>query len=158
MAARTDADLALRDWREADRAACLALFDGNTPDFFDPGERDDFVSWLDSVAAGDHPCRVIVHPRAGVVACGGIYRDGHEASAALSWGMVARDWQRRGLGRMLLRDRIALARTLPGLHCLTLTTSQHSRAFYQAEGFVLRRILPGGIAPGLDGCDMVFQL
>ncbi|MEK9212812.1 GNAT family N-acetyltransferase [Sphingomonas sp. 2378] len=41
----------IRAYRAADRDACLALFDGNTPGFFAPSERADFVRFLERHAA-----------------------------------------------------------------------------------------------------------
>ena len=38
----------VRSYRKADNPACLALFDGNTPPFFDPSERPLFDAFLDA--------------------------------------------------------------------------------------------------------------
>jgi hypothetical protein len=43
--------LSVRDYNARDRAACLALFDGNTPDFFAPEERDEYGRFLDHLPA-----------------------------------------------------------------------------------------------------------
>ena len=37
----------VRPYAIGDKNACLALFDSNVPDFFDPTERDLFVDFLD---------------------------------------------------------------------------------------------------------------
>lgn len=36
----------IRPYRAEDREACLTLFDGNMPRFFDESEREGFVAWL----------------------------------------------------------------------------------------------------------------
>jgi hypothetical protein len=39
----------VRDYSIADRGACLAVFDGNVPEFFIPPERADFAAFLDAL-------------------------------------------------------------------------------------------------------------
>lgn len=57
----------VRPYAASDRDACLALFDGNTPRFFDPSERAGFAAWLE---ASTQPYLLI--ERSGrIVACGG---------------------------------------------------------------------------------------
>lgn len=36
----------IRPYAPEDRAACLALFDSNVPNFFAPHERAEFAAWL----------------------------------------------------------------------------------------------------------------
>ena len=36
----------IRDFTQGDRAACLAIFDSNVPEFFVPAERDALASFL----------------------------------------------------------------------------------------------------------------
>jgi hypothetical protein len=38
----------VRPYSSADRPACLAVFDSNTPRFFHPGERRNFETFLDA--------------------------------------------------------------------------------------------------------------
>lgn len=151
------APVASRPFRATDRAACLAVFDSNVPDFLAAGERADFSADLDVAARGDTPYLVLTRA-GGIVACGGLWLGPDGAEAALSWGMVARPFHRQGLGTRLLRERLALARTLPGLQRLTLATSQHTRAFYEGFGFQPVGITPEGLGPGLDRCDMILRL
>lgn len=149
--------MASRPFRATDRDACLAVFDSNVPDFLSAGERDEFAADLELAASGANPFLVLT--RAGsVVACGGLWLGPDRAQAALSWGMVSRPFHRQGLGTRLVRDRLAMARALPGLQRLTLATSQHTRAFYEGFGFALVGITPDGFGPGLDRCDMILRL
>ncbi len=61
--------LTIRPYLAEDREACLALFDGNTPRFFNESEREGFVAWLDDQALR-LPYLVIVRDDR-IVACGG---------------------------------------------------------------------------------------
>lgn len=77
----------VRPCAAGDRDACLALFDGNTPRFFDPSERACFAAWLET---STQPYLVI--ERSGrIVACGGHAIEAGGSVASLCWGMVAQD-------------------------------------------------------------------
>ena len=40
----------LREYAQADKEACLAIFDSNTPPFFAPHEREQFARLLETSA------------------------------------------------------------------------------------------------------------
>ena len=146
-----------RPYAATDLKGCLAVFDSNLPDFFAPTEREEFQAHLLAAPAASSMSLVLTHAGA-VVACGGLTHQEGQDDARMVWGMVVRDWQGRGLGRRLLRERLALARSLAGLRTVSLSTSQRTRGFYEAEGFVLTGVVPNGFGAGLDQCDMVLTL
>src|SRR5690348_5544432 len=92
----------LRPYIESDRDACVAIFDSNAPEFFDPGSRGRFEGFLDQPRGNYF---VMVHDSA-VAGCGGYVAVPGENVASLVWGMVRRDLQRLGLGRFLLMYRL----------------------------------------------------
>ena len=103
----------IRQFRPADRAACLALFDSNVPEYFQTTERHAFETFLDSPDLLPPRLRehrgplgrfYVVENDEGIVGCGGWYFDGNVAG--LSWGIVRRSLHRRGLGRFLLEERL----------------------------------------------------
>ena len=144
----------VRPYQASDRDACLALFDGNTPRFFDPSERADFAAWL---ATSPHPYLVIL--RGGrLVACGGHAPDGDGSVASLCWGMVAQYLHGQGLGRALTQARLDAIGAMPGVASVRMNTSQHTQGFYAAFGFVTEKVTPDGFGPGIDRCDMLLQL
>jgi N-acetylglutamate synthase-like GNAT family acetyltransferase len=146
-----------RPYAPPDLTACLAVFDGNVPDFFAPTEREEFRAHL--LALPDTaPAYLVLTHAGGVVACGGLTVANGQGDARLVWGMVSRDWQGRGLGRRLLQERLSLARGLLGLRTVSLSTSQHTRGFYAGAGFVLTGVVRDGFGAGLDQCDMVLTL
>lgn len=145
-----------RPYEPSDLAACLALFDGNTPRFFAPQERAEFRAFLETLPAEDRPYLVLT--KAGeVIACGGLIVE-PEGRASFTWGMVARDHHGQRLGTRLVQARLELARRMPGITELALSTSQHTRGFYEGFGFTTRAVTPNGFGPGLDRCDMVLPL
>ena len=131
----------VRPYAASDRDACLALFDGNTPRFFDPSERAGFVAWLEE---STQPYLVIE-------------RDGNIV-ASLCWGMVAQDVHGQGLGRALTQARLDAIRTMPQVARVTMNTSQHTQQFYARFGFEPVKVTPDGFGPGIDQWDMMLRL
>jgi GNAT superfamily N-acetyltransferase len=153
-----------RPYTADDRAACLALFDGNTPLYFGVSERPLFEAFLGGEA---QPYFVLEDGSGGVVACGGValYPSAgagallSPADAGLTWGMVARQRHRQGLGTRLVRERVAwLRQHHSDVQVLLLATSQHARRFYEGQGFAAVRITSDGFAPGLDEVQMRLKL
>jgi uncharacterized protein (TIGR02569 family) len=138
-----------------DRAACLTLFDGNAPPFFAPSERVDFGEFL------DHPpgAYLVVEDEHGVVvACGGVTASPRTGLGELTWGMVARPEHGKGIGRFLLRARLFLLAERPKIARVRLDTSQHTRGFFEREGFVVQASTEDGYAPGLHRFEMTLSL
>lgn len=145
----------LRAYRLSDASACLALFDGNTPAFFAPAERTEFTDFLRDHAL-THAFQV-VDVDGLVVACGGLSRHA-DGSAGFCWGMVAREHQGRGLGRMLAHARLRQAKADERVHRVVLSTSQHTQGFYAALGFHVVRETVDGHGPGLHAVEMELHL
>jgi predicted GNAT family N-acyltransferase len=147
--------LSLRRYRAEDRAACLALFDGNMPEYFAADERAEFVETLDEMDGGIADYWVLELEGEGIVACGGYAAtDGDPSIAVLFWGMVRRDLHRRGLGERLLLERLRRIDADPAFASAVIETTQHSRDFYARHGFQVVREQRNGIALGLDLVDM----
>jgi hypothetical protein len=145
--------LQLRRYRREDRASCLALFEGNIPDSFFPHEIPGFLEFLDNFTG---PYLVVEQAGGGVVACGGLAE--HHEYATLCWGMVARARQRQGIGRFLLRARLALAACIPGARRIYMNTSQGTAPFFAKEGFETRRVTLHSYGPGQHRHDMELRL
>jgi predicted GNAT family N-acyltransferase len=146
----------VRNYGPTDEPECLALFDGNTPKFFAPSERQQFIRFLQKDAL-DWSYQVLERNDR-IVACGGfaVQKDG--TTANLCWGMVDRELHRTGLGSALLHARLAAAAATPGVTQITLDTSQHTQGFYARFGFKLVNITLDAYGPGLDRWDMLLPL
>jgi GNAT superfamily N-acetyltransferase len=145
----------VRPYTLQDRLACLAIFDGNTPDYFAPSERVEFAAFLDSGSA-DY---LVLETAAGViVGCGGYYVTSAAGIAGLAWGMVDRVWHKRGLGRVLLEARLAELRRFSDAKLVRVHTSQNSRGFFERCGFRAVRVVPDGFAPGIDRVESELAL
>ena len=145
----------VRPYRPDDEAACLALFDGNMPQFFAEAEREEFADFLATLG---NPYFVI-EEGGQVVACGGVYLRPGGQEAGLAWGMVERSRHRQGYGRALWEARLDwLRRHAPGVRAVVLDTTQHSAPFFARLGFGTVGVQPDFYAPGLDRHDMRLPL
>ncbi|PQZ83833.1 MULTISPECIES: GNAT family N-acetyltransferase [unclassified Brevundimonas] len=145
-----------RTYAPEDMAGCLALFDSNTPRFFDVSEREGFVGFLNDQALR-WPYQVL-ELDGRIVGCGGHAVEADGISVALCWGMVDNGLHGQGLGKVLTEARIAAAWATPGVTHVILNTSQHTQGFYARFGFETQKVTPDGYAPGIDRWDMVLKL
>ncbi len=149
----------------ADALACLELFDGNCLPYFHPSERADYEQFLGNPEdRGDYWVMEQGGEVGGggvvsgtVVGCGGVWVS-PEGQGGLSWGMVRRDLQRRGLGTRLTAFRLERLRARPEVRRIRLGTSQHTEAFYALQGFVAVERAENGFAPGIDEVKMSLEL
>lgn len=142
----------VRPWRPDDRARCLALFDGNVPDYFAVKERADFIAFLDDLRG---PYLLIEDAAGDIVASGGFQADDRdESTVALCWGMVDRRRHRAGLGRQLLQARLDLIAASSLFKTVIIETTPFSRGFFERAGFVCTHVVSDGFAPGYDRVDM----
>ncbi len=89
-----------------------------------------------------------------VKACGGYHVNEKKSIERLSWGMVHRQFHKRGFGKQLLKFRLQKLRTdFPGVDIM-LDTSQHTYRFFERFGFEVEHITPDGYGVGLDRYEM----
>jgi GNAT superfamily N-acetyltransferase len=143
--------LRFREYTNADKEACTAIFTTNTPDFFREHELDDFVSFLDRLPC---PYFVVENENGEMTACGGYAPQ----RGRLCYGMVARAYHRQGIGRFLLMERLKHWFQHHGPAHVSLKTSQHSAGFFAKAGFITRNITKDGLAPALDAHEMALEL
>ena len=81
----------IRPFDPADRAACLALFDSNVPEFFLPGERAEFETWLGQpFGSGEYGEYFVLEDEGRVVACGGVWLSPEGGGPKLGHGRAGR--------------------------------------------------------------------
>ena len=146
--------LSTREYAGEDRVACLGLFDGNTPEFFAPEERIEYANFLDHL-----PCSYLVISSLadGVIGAGGYYVTDEPSVGGLAWGLVARAWQRRGVGRELLQLRLSRLRS-NGVSAVRVRTSPRSRGFFEHLGFRVVQVVPRGFTPEIDLVELRLAL
>ena len=147
-------EFSFRPYTPDDEAACLKLFDSNTPKFFGVEERPSFENFLQR-----QPCPFfVVEAEALIVACGGYCREASSENIVLAWGMVRGDLHRQGVGTFLLLERLKVIFHENPAAKVIIDTSQHSQSFFARFGFKSTQLIPDYYAPGLHRVDMVLEL
>ena len=144
----------IRAYTPEDKAACLAIFDGNAAKFFADHERAEFATFLDE----DADLYFVMEHDTGVIACGGFFVIPNTPVAILTWGMVAREQHAWGIGRLLLLTRLQRLCEDPSVAVVKLQTSQHTCGFFEKVGFKTEKITENGYGAGLDRYDMTLVL
>lgn len=144
-----------RDYQPGDRAACLAIFAANTPEWFAPHEREQFEAFLDN---GPGTYFVMIDATGNVAGSGGIEVEEDRRTAWLTWGMVDPARHRQGLGRLQLEHRLELLRGNARVDRVCIDTSNKTAPFFERYGFVAQRIIPDGYAKGLHRHEMTLRL
>ncbi len=148
-------DVALRRYRDTDRAGCLAVMRTNVPRYFLQREVNGFGEWL---ANRTSPYFVVERDGDRIVGCGGYRIDQASGVAHLVWGMIASDIHRRGLGSLLFAKRLDEIRGQSGVHEVWVDTSQHSQGFFERLGFVVQSKSANGHGDGIDSVRMRLAL
>ena len=156
------ATITIREYKPADRNACIEVFKSNTPSFFTDGELNDFKLWLDGQDVGRTAYNNTVEEDYSValldgkiVGSGGFYISREQKIARLAWGMVENSLHKQGIGKALLVHRInSIENLFPG-YKIRLDTTQRSFEFFQKMGFKTSGITKDFYAQGLDRYEMV---
>ncbi len=139
--------LTLRPFTTSDLSACLGLFDGHVPRYFQAEERAGFEAFLD---APPGPFFVIVDEDGQVLACGGIATEEDGRTGSLCWGIVHPDHQRQGLGRALLLARLVALADDPAHRAVRLETIASTVGFFESLGFSTTGVDQDGYGKGVD--------
>ncbi|MBS1773146.1 MAG: GNAT family N-acetyltransferase [Bacteroidetes bacterium] len=154
----------IREYQPSDREPCITIFDSNTPQYFDPTEKEYLQNWLTGKDEGRHSYKnniaehfyVLEHDGA-VVGCGGFYIPEAKPVANMVWGMIHRDYHKHGLGKALFQYRVQQIQKLYP-HCsIILDTTQHTYGFFEKLGFKVTQITNDAYGPGLNRYDMVMD-
>ena len=145
--------LTLERYGATHRAACVAIFESNLPEFVTRGEREPFEAFLDVAAC---PYFVVETAEGVVAACGGYHV--HRSEARLCWGLVRQDLHRRGIGRFLLRSRLVRIYDACGDTVVRMDTCQLTCAFFELFGFRVVDRIEHGYRTGLHKLEMELQL
>ena len=142
--------ITFRPYAASDRAACLAIFDDNCPEFFAPNERDDYAAFLS--ASGDAYTIADVDGRV----AGGYGLVPERDALALRWILFSRGMQGRGLGgRVMARalDEMRERRVMQ----LHIAASHRSAPFFARFGATEVKTTRDGWGPGMHRVDMLLS-
>jgi GNAT superfamily N-acetyltransferase len=118
----------LRTWTPGDTSACMEIYRLNAPDRFPTEVEKDFEERLTK----DDRSMLVVEHDGRVIACGGQAQTKDEAW--LCYGLIHPEYQRQGVGRLLLLSRLARFEVPPGI-CVRICAVAASIGYYQQFGF-----------------------
>lgn len=136
----------IRPYRPSDKTKVLALLDANIPAFFAPGERADFVEYLEEEIEE----YFVVEENGALIGAGGINYVPDEGEAHLSWDMIKPSEQGRKIGKALTEYRLQLLSQHPDVDTIVVRTSQLVYPFYAKMGFLLKSVRVDFWAEGFD--------
>jgi GNAT superfamily N-acetyltransferase len=128
-------EFTVRELRPDDRDRCLEIYRVLEPGRFPPNDECYFTATIDKA---DHSLLVIEHNNH-IVACGGISHS--SIGATLFYGLIHPDFQRRGLGRLLLLSRLARL-TIDKPICVLICAVESSISYYEQFHFMKYALWP----------------
>lgn len=142
------AELRFRPYDRRDRDRCVAIFDANSPEYFSPVERDDYLRFLDG---GIDDYRVCVEGER-IVGAFGLTMTGASESE-LNWILIDPVTHGRGIGSKVLRDVVERCRE-SGTASLEIAASHKSAPFFERFGARAVRTTEHGWGPDMHRVDM----
>lgn len=135
-----------------DKAACLAIFDANCPEFFAANERDDYVRFLDAEIDGYEVCELDGR----VVGAFGLMSNG-VGEHHLNWIMLDPGSQGAGIGQAMMDRIIAVAREVQAT-LVGIAASHKSAPFFARFGAQHISRTEDGWGPGMHRIDMELEI
>lgn len=139
-------EMIIREYNTHDIISLENLIDFNTPRYFDPEEKNDFLNYLQN----EREDYFVVELDDLIVGCGGINYEENKSIGIISWDIIHPDFQGKGIGRELLNYRLELLKTNNTTKKIIVRTSQLTDKFYEKNGFVLTRVIKDYWANGFD--------
>lgn len=144
----------IRSYQPEDKDQLIALFDLNSPNFFDPSEEKDFIEYLEREVE-DY---FVLEEDGQVMGCGGLNYFNDKKTIRISWDMVHPAFQNKGLGSQLVQYRLAYVKQQEAAELLVVRTSQFAHKFYARFGFNLVQTSKDYWAEGFDLYQMEMAL
>lgn len=158
------ADPVIRAFEEYDKSGCLTAFKSNVPLFFTVQEVDEFESFLDNFKSQiingkyfEKTYYYVIVVADKVIGCGGFGYNNKTNTATLAWGLVHRDFHKKGYGKKLLMYRLEQIKKLYTKVPVVIDTTQFSSPFFKKFGFSTTKITRDFYAVGMHRYDMILK-
>lgn len=136
-----------RPYAPSDEAACCAILEANTPEFFAPNEYADFCAFLKDQPVNYQVCELEDQ----IVGAFGLAPSGNTAS--LNWIMLSPEAQGKGVGRAMMEWAIDYCRR-ERLTRMAIAASHRSAPFFARFGAIEIRRTEHGWGPDMHRIDM----
>ena len=150
----------IREYNSIDKEACLIAFKSNVPQFFAVHEIILFESFLDTFdnnsGSGKTYFYVIVLDNE-IIGCGGFGDKDNTGIITLAWGLINKDFHKKGFGELLLKRRLEYIKRLYPLKPIIVDTTQYSFGFFKKYGFEVSKITSDYYEKGMHRYDMIYK-
>jgi N-acetylglutamate synthase-like GNAT family acetyltransferase len=154
----------IRRYNRADKEACLMAFRSNVPLYFAEHEVEEFENFLDHLlpqeaSEGQEKSTrfFVLLADKQIIACGGFGDKDNTGVVSLAWGLVHKDFHKKGFGKQLLLHRLAQIKLLHPTLPVSIDTTQHSAPFFEKYGFETRKQTMDYYAVGMHRYDMTLK-
>lgn len=136
--------MTILNYKQINKDDVVSLLSLNTPIFFAPEEKKEFIHYLENVLE-DY---FVIEENNQILACGGINYFPEEKLARLSWDIVHPNYHGKGLGKLLCQHRINLLKNNSKIDKIVVRTSQFTYKFYEKNRFRLTEVVENYWAKG----------
>lgn len=145
----------IRNYVDADREECMEAFKSNVPDFFTQQEIPDFEHFLIRIEKGKDLARfyVVLYDHK-IIGCGGFGDKDNRGIVSLAWGLIHRNFHKKGFGKALLLYRLEKIKKHHPDFPIVVDTTQHSEGFFKKYGFQTVKITEHYYETGMHRYDM----
>ena len=144
--------LEIRAYKDSDKDVVINILRQNTPQYFSPEEEKDLVNYLDN----EIDFYFVLELNDKIVGCAGINYADNKTTGKISWDLLDPNFQRKGLGTILLNHRIELLKNDKDIKKIIVRTSQIVYKFYEKSDFKLFEIVKDYWAEGFDLYNMEY--
>jgi predicted GNAT family N-acyltransferase len=144
-----------RPYTAADRSDCIAAFNSNIPGYFAEKELADFEFFLNGIEkeGNQTPFYTVIYDDK-IIGCGGFGDKDNNKIISLAWGLIHKDYHKKGFGKQLLLYRFEqILKMYPG-YPVVLDTTQYCAGFFEKYGFRTIKITEDFYAVGMHRYDM----
>ncbi len=153
----------IRAYKYSDKNSCMEVFKTNVPTYFtleEVNEFERFLTKLNDPQATDNPPYYVMELGNKLIGCGGIgEKKGIDSidSVTFVWGMVHRDFHKKGFGEQLLLFRLDEIKLQFPNKPVILDTTQFSYSFFEKYGFKTVKITENSYGEGMHRYDMILE-
>lgn len=153
-----------RKYIKADKESCMNAFKSNVPLYFTEEEITDFENFLDRLEKGSDDGNpgntyffvVVLNEK--VIGCGGFGDRYNDNIISLAWGLIHKDFHKRGFGKKLLLHRLEQIKKIYPASRVVMDTTQFSFSFFEKYGFVTTKITRDYYTNGMHRYDMSLNM
>jgi N-acetylglutamate synthase-like GNAT family acetyltransferase len=152
-------EIIIRAYIKTDRNSCLDAFKTNVPKYFTEKEIEDFDFFLTRIEKGDEQMHyyVVVYEQK-IIGCGGFGEKDDHKVISLAWGLIHKDYHKKGLGKKLLLYRMEQIKKLSPEYSIIIDTTQYAYTFFEKFGFYTTKITSNYYAIGMHRYDMLLKI